>query len=145
MMPAGKYYVGDLCYVMHEAWDEFCDITIEVNRCLDGEFNLKDGRRFATFGTKWGDGEYRDQLGNRYGVDAGLIGCIRVDDIDLNDPSNFLDGGNIVEFTQPFSVSGGRAENNSSWDGVIRIGHLMIETDPSEEYDETDEEEMYDD
>ena len=76
MMPAGKYYVGDLCYVMHPEWDEFCSITIKEHTCLDGEFNLKDGRRFATFGTKWGDGEYRDQFGNRYGVDAGLIGCI---------------------------------------------------------------------
>ena len=27
MMPAGKYYVGDLCYVMTDAeWDEMCGL-----------------------------------------------------------------------------------------------------------------------
>jgi len=143
MMPAGKYYVGDLCYVMHNEWDEFCDLTIKGHQCLDGEFNLKDGRRFATFGTKWGDGEYRDQKGNRYGVDAGLIGCIRLEDIDQTCSNNFLDGGTIVEFEHPFSTSGGRAELNRDWDGIIRIGHLLIETDP--EYDYEEEEEVYND
>ena len=56
MMPAGKYYIGDLCYVMHPEWDEFCRITISGNECLQGEFNLADGRRFATFTTAYGDG-----------------------------------------------------------------------------------------
>jgi hypothetical protein len=23
-MPAGRYYIGDLCYVMHDEWDEAC-------------------------------------------------------------------------------------------------------------------------
>lgn len=51
MMPAGTYYVGDLCYVMHDVWDEFCDITIEGLSVLDGVFSLKNGVKFATFGT----------------------------------------------------------------------------------------------
>ena len=42
-MPAGKYYVGDLCYVMtDEEWEEFCGITINGNKCIDGEFQLSD-------------------------------------------------------------------------------------------------------
>jgi len=53
MMKAGTYYIGDLCYVMHPEWDEFCALTISGHNVLDGEFNLKDGRRFATFTTKW--------------------------------------------------------------------------------------------
>jgi len=61
MMTAGKYYIGDLAYVMHGEWDEFCDLTIQGNSLLNGEFNLKDGRRFATFTTKWGDGVYQDE------------------------------------------------------------------------------------
>lgn len=138
-MPAGKYYVGDLCYVMHDEWDECCGLFFKDrsdHSCNDGEFNLKDGRRFASFTTKWGDGEYRDQYGNRYGVDAGLIGCIRVEDIDLEHPENFTRAGTIIEFKSDFSVSGGRNDQGRDWDGVIRIGHVKIETDPQYSYEE---------
>ena len=84
MMQPGKYYIGDLCYVMHSEWDEFCKLTISGDKVLDGEFNLADGRRFATFTTKWGDGNYFDQNGKSYDVDAVLIGCIDLEDIYFN-------------------------------------------------------------
>lgn len=126
MMPAGKYYIGDLCYVMHPEWDEFCSLTIEGHRVKDGEFNLKDGRRFATFTTRWGDGVYQDEQGNNYPVDAGLIGCIRVEDIDLSELSN-IDSGRVVEFDKEFCVF--------STGGVIRFGNIVIDTDPAD-YDE---------
>jgi hypothetical protein len=124
MMQPGKYYIGDLCYVMHGEWDEFCKLTIVGDKVLDGEFNLADGRRFATFTTAWGDGNYFDQNGKSYDVDAGLIGCIRLADIDLTNPENSLIGGNIVEFVQPFSTF--------SAGGEIRIGNVLINTDPAE-------------
>ena len=42
-MPAGEYYIGDLCYVMtDEEWNEFCSITIDGMKCIDGEFQMKD-------------------------------------------------------------------------------------------------------
>ena len=127
-MPAGKYYVGDLCYVMHNEWDECCDLFFKGRTdhgCNEGEFNLKDGRRFVSYSTKYGDGCYVDQYGKQYGVDAGLIGCIKLDDIELNESNNFTTGGQIVEFEHDFNCSGGRTPG---WDGVIRIGHLVIET-----------------
>jgi hypothetical protein len=132
MMHPGKYYIGDLCYVMHGEWDEFCKLTISGDKVLDGEFNLADGRRFATFTTAWGDGNYFDQNGKSYDVDAGLIGCIRLDDIDLTNPENSLIGGNIVEFVQPFSTF--------SAGGEIRIGNVLIDTDPAEVEEELEEE-----
>lgn len=142
-MPAGKYYVGDLCYVMHKEWDEFCDLTISGNKCLEGEFTLKDGRRFATFSTAYGDGLYKDQFGNRYSVDAGLIGCIKIDDLDLENEDNFTSGGQVVEFKQDFSVNGGRSQLGSDWSGIIQIGHVLIDTDgdgfDDEDYDCDDE------
>lgn len=129
MMPSGKYYVGDLCYVMTDAeWEQFCKITIQGNKCLDGEFNLPDGRRFATYGTAFGDGVYHDQYGYSYSVDAGLIGCIKVEDIKAEKYDNLLDLGAIVDFERPFVTSGGRGEKD--WEGVIQFGHIMIETDP---------------
>ena len=132
MMQPGTYYIGDLCYVMHGEWDEFCKLTIVGDKVLDGEFNLADGRRFATFTTKWGDGNYFDQNGKSYDVDAGLIGCIRLDDIDLTNPENSLVGGNIIEFVQPFSTF--------SAGGEIRIGNVLIDTDPAEVEEELEEE-----
>lgn len=134
-MPAGDYYVGDLCYVLHDEWDEVCSITIKDNQCLDGEFTLKDGRRFAMYHTAWGDGEYYDQLGRSYGVDAGLIGCILIDDVDLLNDMNHIKGGQVVNFPHDFHTSG--KGDNPEWDGAIRFGKLVIETNP----DEVEEEE----
>jgi|694.fasta_scaffold48371_8 hypothetical protein len=121
-MPAGTYYIGDLCYVMKPEWEEFCDITIEGYGCKDGEFTLKDGRKFATYGTLYGDGTYRSNIGSYHSVDAGLIGCIRIEDI--RDPEateeQMRDLGTIVEFDEPFETS--EAE------GVITFGCVEIDT-----------------
>lgn len=134
MMPAGLYYVGDLAYVMtDEEWDDFCSITIQGNECLSGEFIMPDGRRFATYQTMYGDGEYTDQYGNFYGVDAGLIGCIKLSDID--DSVADVDRlGSVIQFNSDFETSGGRSEK---WDGVIRFGHIHIDTDPNIEFDDS--------
>lgn len=140
-MPAGKYYVGDLCYVLHDSWDHVCDLIISDHHRGDGEFEMKDGRRFASYGTKWGDGGYFDQYGRDYSVDAGIIGCIRVEDIDdgqqaLAEEVGPRFGGQIVEFDKPFETW----EEN----GMIRIGDISIDTDPSfedleEDYAEGDD------
>jgi hypothetical protein len=132
MMPPGKYYVGDLCYVMtNEEWREFCDITLDGQKVKDGEFEFKDGRRFATYSTAFGDGVYHDQYGHSYSVDAGLIGCILVEDIKSNKYDNLLDLGAILEFDTEFVTSGGRGE--SGWEGTIQFGYVYIETNPVEE------------
>lgn len=126
MMPAGKYYIGDLCYVLHDRWDEFCNITLTKETVLDGEFKFQDGTPFASYNTMWGDGLYEDENGNEYGVDAGLIGCVPVDAIAEEERKN-LDLGNIFEFTQPFHTSG---TNRKARKGVITFGDVRIDTDP---------------
>ena len=130
MMKAGTYYIGDLCYVMHPEWDEFCSLTCSGDNVLDGEFNLKDGRRFASFTTKWGDGTYKDEQGNEYPVDAGLIGCINVKDITPSELEN-LSSGRVIEFVQDFSTF--------SAGGVLRFGSVVIDTDATEELEEEEE------
>jgi hypothetical protein len=126
-MPAGKYYIGDLCYVMDsDEWVQVCNIIIREPRILDGEFELPDGRRFAIYGTAHGDGEYYDQYGHTYSVDAGSIGCILMSDIRANKYDNILDLGAILEFAEPF-VTGKQG-------GQLEFGHVVIDTDP--EYDE---------
>lgn len=140
MMPAGRYYVGDLCYVMtDEEWSEFCDITIKGNECLDGEFQFKDGRRFASYGTMYGDGGYRDQYGNNYSVDAGLIGCIKVEDIRANKYDDIASLGVITDISVDFVTGGGRGTKD--WTGTIQFGAIAIETGDSEEEDDYEYEE----
>jgi hypothetical protein len=123
-MPAGRYYIGDLCYVMHSEWDEACSLFFppgdNIGRGQDGEFVLKDGRRFASFGTAYGDGTYQSNIGTSHSVDAGLIGCIRVEDIRDNTYEDIEELGAIVEFDAPFEVS----EDH----GLIQFGHVQIET-----------------
>lgn len=133
-LPAGKYYVGDLCYVMHAEWDEVCGKFFEGRTdmgCNQGEFTLKDGTRFVSYNTKWGDGTYKDNSGRSYSVDAGLLGIVALKDIDLSNPENDCSGGTIVEFKQPFNCEGE--------DGFMRFGNIMIDTDSQDFYDEVNE------
>lgn len=130
-MPAGRYYVGDLCYVMHDVWDEVCNMFFPpdyTGRGVDGEFVLKDGRRFASFGTAYGDGTYGSNIGTEHSVDSGSIGCIRVEDIcdDAYDDIERL--GAIVEFDQPFEVD--------SDAGLLKFGHVLIETNNDYEFEQ---------
>lgn len=137
MLPAGKYYVGDLCYVMHEEWDEVCGLFFKGRTdqgCNQGEFMLKDSRRFACYNTRWGDGTYFDEARNRYPVDAGCIGCILVSDISPSDANNLA--GNIHEMPRDF--------NTSNEDGILTFGHVVINTDNDDGFNDYEEEEYAD-
>lgn len=131
-MPAGTYWIGDLCYVMHDKWDEFC------NDLSDGEREV-GGVLIASLSTMYGDGSYYDQFGNEYGVDAGLIGCIKVEDIEEDDQNRVQDG-HVHVFDSPFQVY--------SVDGFLHFGNVVINTgdeDEEEDYNcwECGEEEGY--
>jgi hypothetical protein len=122
-MPAGDYYVGDLCYVMHDCWDEVISIMFdddEDGRGRHGEFVLKDGRRFAVYGTAYGDGVYHDEQLNEYSVDAGLIGCILVSKINEEEQKN-LGLGIVHTFPRDFKT--GYADSRY---GVIDFGGRVI-------------------
>lgn len=121
-MPKGKYVISDLCYQIDDRWDEVCSLLFsKENKGAGGEFVLNDGTRFALYGTAWGDGCYEDNKGNQYGVDAGVIGCIKVDDLYKMGESP-SDLGTIHEFTEDFET--GYEE------GTIFFGDVRIETDP---------------
>lgn len=124
IMPAGTYYIGDLCYVLDSRWEEFCALTIEDRMVKDGVFTMSDGTTFATFSTAYGDGFYQDNFGNEYPVDAGLIGCVAISSIDPG--VNFSGLGHQYTFYKDFEV-------RSHATGVIDFGQLSIDTDPNEE------------
>ena len=136
-MPAGKYYIGDLCYVMHPEWGECCELFFPpgyTGRGAEGEFVLKDGRRFASFSTAYGDGTYSSNMTTVHSVDSGSIGCIRAEDIRDDEYDNIEELGAFVEFTEPFEVSASA--------GILKFGHIEIDTaeGSEEEYECFDKE-----
>lgn len=120
-MPCGKYYVGDLYYVMSDRWDEVCDFMFPNNSTgeVNGEFILKDGTKFANYFTKYGDGEYYDDYGNAYPVESGSIGCIKIEDI--KDKSALKRLGKQFIFDTDVTTG--------SKDGKIFFGNIYIDTE----------------
>lgn len=118
-MPAGRYWIGDLCYVLREEWNECCTLFFKDRTdhgCNEGGFTLADGRDFVMFNTAWGDGEYEDNYGKLYGVDAGAIGLIAFED-------GFDERlGNVYDFNNAFEC---RKESR----GRMVFGHITIDTD----------------
>jgi hypothetical protein len=120
-----EYYVGDLCYVMHDCWEEVCDLTLSEDAEGEHEFELADGRKFILFSTAYGDGQYNDLEGNPYCVDSGTIGAIRVADIQDPDFASAIKHGlgHIHEF--PAEIDG---SDCCYEDGVITIYKVSIDT-----------------
>jgi len=131
-MKPGLYYVGDLCYVMHDCWNEVCDIVIDKFSCREGEFKLADGREFAMFNTAYGDGEYHDNQCRNYPVDSGSIGCILISDI-IESEKKGIEFGNVIEFTDPFECSSDKR--------FLSFGSVIIDTadDKGDDYYEDDD------
>lgn len=124
MMQAGEYYVGDLCYVMHDEFDEVCDLVYPQDDQPEfGQHVLKDGRRFAIYKTYIGDGEYYTTDGRAVSVDSGTIGCILKSDI-RDDQYTEDELGRLAIFetyNRPF-------ETYSFGKGKIAFGLVEIDT-----------------
>lgn len=121
-MPAGTYWVGDLCYVLGDDWDEVCKLYFDFESDTGntgGEFTLRDGRRFAMYSTSFGDGTYNDQVGRSYCVDSGTLGCIA-----MNEEIGPLQLGHVISFRNDFET--GYSDRR---DSVIKFGHIQIDTD----------------
>ena len=136
-MPAGTYYIGDLCYVLNDRWDEVCDLVLADHICRDGIFTLKDGTCFAMFTTKYGDGQYFDQDGNSYTVDSGSIGCVMLMDISESerDLAKMQKLGNIMTFSDSLTVGSSRESVGHYWDGYINFDRLAIDTAGEHDYE----------
>lgn len=145
ILPAGSYYVGDLGYLFSEETDDIYQAYVcGINMDDEGKpVSIKAGRRkeFAAFygSTAYGDGQFTDNLGNEYSVDAGILGVVQLLSADLVAEAKKIDSeghGKVIEFKENFRVD--RDE-----DGTFTFGHLTIVTnnDDEEEYDPYDEDE----
>jgi hypothetical protein len=139
-MPAGDYWVGDPCYaVADDRWSEWCEEAYE-NDPGDTVVMLAgvDGWPVLGINTSYGDGVYGGSDGERYPVDAGLIGCVpvQVADWDREAHGDAPFGMQRYTFTADFDC---RDEA-----GTIIIGDVAVYTDPSDEdYDDGGPDDWY--
>jgi hypothetical protein len=135
-----KYYIGDLCYVMHDEWTEVCSLA-----CFDNEdwaYELEDGRKFFLFSTAYGDGVYNDGNGLPYSVDSGTIGCIKVDDIQDPEFDSIIKNGlgHIHEFECELEEYDCGVDNGCIW-----FDKVAIETGGSDDPEDDEDDEDSDD
>lgn len=147
-LAAGTYLVGDPCYAFSndldanwQNWlaDAWKDVDANRVTILDGRVG---GMRVVASRTAYGDGEYQDQNGFSYPVDAGLLGAVHIGFLRNLYPEHHgktheeLEaalGMRVVEFKRPFHVS------FDEEDGMVTIGHISIMTgDDDDEWDEDD-------
>lgn len=128
-MPAGEYIVGDPCYaVPGERWMEWLEAadyqSEDSRRFMLAEL---DGHPIAAVGTAHGDGCYDGSDGNRYPVDAGIIGLVPTSlPGAIEEQAKYTDRSPVVTFERDFQCS---YEDD---EGVITLGHIKITTDPDE-------------
>ena len=135
--PAGEYYIGDLCYVMHAEWGEVCDLMFAAagDDMVEGDLPMADGRNIFLASTAYGDGTYNDNKGNYYPVDSGSIGIIAIKDISDADRENITQGA-VHTFETEFNII--------AHAGLFDFGDVVIDTayedSEDDEYDEYDDE-----
>ena len=142
-MPAGKYWIGDPCYVfphkgpMENKWDELLDKVDFFDTLSYGE--LDDGKiKVWAASTAYGDGRYFGSNGTTFPVDAGLIGIVPLETVQYLDKKDCdLDYcGQFIEFKESFVVM--------SKNGYFTFGNIDIDTSDDDNGDD-DYDDYYDD
>ena len=115
--PAGKYYIGDICYAIDEKvgdqWGQQYDYA-------EGTYVFSYNGRQHTLTvarTKYGDGFYVDDISKKeYAVDSGTIGIVP---FDLCSPkyirNDEIYGGHFIESSSPVEFQ--------SRNGIFVIGY----------------------
>jgi hypothetical protein len=125
-MEKGTYWVGDLCYVLGDHWDEVIKLmypypksSANRHKTVEGRLVLKNGVAFSYHGTAYGDGVYEDGAGNRYCVDAGLIGCVKWSDVPKSKHKEAKRLGHVHDF--PFDFCTWEDEGTIHFDHFVAI------------------------
>jgi hypothetical protein len=134
MLPPGDYLIIDPCYILERTRA----LTLsDAAACEGAPVVVPDpqtGALCAVSPTATGDGVYADQDGHRYGVDSGMLACLPLAMLDavalvtlpMHDKSEGqVCCGRLVTFALPSPCSPCDAA------GVIRFGHIAIQTGPT--------------
>lgn len=122
-IPSGTYWIGDPCYTIpYDDWMEWLEAADYTSDSRILEARLSGEHRYAVaLNTAYGDGEYLDQNGRNYGVDAGLLGLVSYDWAEDKNKHEEEGTRYLVTFSGPTLV---KYDN-----GQLTFGHIVIETD----------------
>ena len=114
--PAGKYYIGDICYVDDDGNEAYA--AFDWNGFEDGLYSSTKGS-FMVASTAYGDGGFEDNWGNMYGVDGGNISIMSANLLPKNWHNNSL--GVMFDFPSTVLVRmtgrlGGSDEANGQYE-----------------------------
>lgn len=116
MMPAGRYFVGDLSLVLEKEWDEIARLAV-----LSGEFILSTGKVIAVYEVPE-NGVYITNQKTTHKIKSSTFGCCKVNDIQFDWNLNTLQRiGYTFDFTEPFTTY---KKDDSIVLGHIRLGPL---------------------
>lgn len=146
------FYIGDICYVLSD--EVYHDIWGNQNSYQEGKIQVGD-YAFAVDRTAYGDGTYVDNNGTEYSVDAGVIGCVPFELIDMDKLHESYDpGADPIDILNNLGlfVEGSQAEFETDDEGVFNVYvdnqvAIVIDTNHESDYEEDDEDsdEYYDD
>lgn len=95
-LQAGKYFIGDPCYIMDtKIYDKEWGDKFDFQK---GDFRLNGSSdvNFVVMGTAYGDGEYQGTH-QKYAVDSGTLGLVHESLWDSKEVETAKDLGLIVE------------------------------------------------
>jgi hypothetical protein len=125
-LPKGTYIISDPCYVLGNShYQQLLTETKFFGAELPGRGGVftdpRSGLQFAVFRTCWGDGAYKDNQGNTYGVDSGCIGCIPT----VICKAKHGDIVHVHDFAKEFEVSNMGEDMRL---GLLKFGDVIIDT-----------------
>jgi hypothetical protein len=127
-LPAGTYYIGDLCYVLGR---DIYDGIFGGTGYESGIYLEKDtGRVFATSRTAFGDGEFEGSDGKKFAVDAAGLGICSTSLMAKNDG-----GGHVYTFETPVTCRFVCGRFEFEWKSGRVSKFLSIDTEGDEEYE----------
>ena len=137
-LKAGAYYIGDPCYIFDKSWGDILDIT----DYFQYESNTINGMECFIHSTSYGDGIYYDNFGKAYAVDAGVIGCLPIDCIIIDNKSSVKE----IEEDSLMHIKVFEKDFECSYkDGRFYIGDDIIINTQADYESEEDEEELWND
>jgi hypothetical protein len=125
-VPAGKYWLGDPCYVIEsDDWSKVCEAFFadENQGKSVVQVDLGNGNLVVLCNTAWGDGEFRSSKGHILPVDSGTIGLVSLA-YDPEFKSNF-DLCSEVEFSVDTTVD--------NFGGIMYFGTIRVDTKGEDE------------
>ena len=137
------FYIGDVCYEMTDE-DYYADWSNNFED-FEGEHELR-GHKFAIGGTAYGDGEYEDQYGHRYGVDSGTIGILPYELCKDKNISELDRYGRFVRATSAtFTAEDGEFDIKLNTQQSYHISTNDYEEDEEDDYYDDEDYDYYDD